>query len=66
VARQLWSDEPVEVWQTAVRLQGLGYERTDVLHALGFALLQSAHDSDLPYADALKALPESWVTASQS
>lgn len=65
VARQLWSDEPVEVWQTAQRLAGLGYERTDVLHALGFALLQSLH-GDLAYADALKALPESWQAASES
>ncbi|GAB3409266.1 hypothetical protein [Flindersiella endophytica] len=61
VARQLWADEPLEVWQTALRLVGLGYERTDVLHALGFAWLRSTQDGGLPYLDALKALPESWT-----
>lgn len=66
VARQLWFDEPAEAWRTATRLQGLGYERVDVLHALGFALLQTALSENAPdYTDALAALPESWEQASR-
>src|SRR5258708_21953566 len=38
VAAQLWEDNPVEVWQTAPRLLGSGYERHEILHMLGSAL----------------------------
>ena len=32
VATQLWNDDPSELWQTAVRLTALGYDRHVVLH----------------------------------
>jgi hypothetical protein len=35
VAAQLWDDSPPEVWETAVRLLGAGYERHEILHMLG-------------------------------
>lgn len=35
----VWTDSPAEVWQTAKRLLGLGHERHEVLHMLGFALM---------------------------
>jgi hypothetical protein len=34
VANQLWNGDPPEVWETAERLQGLGYERHEILHML--------------------------------
>ena len=35
VASQLWADDPPEVWETARRLLGEGYERHDILHMIG-------------------------------
>lgn len=38
VAKQLWEDDPPEVWKTAQRLLDAGYERHEILHMLGSAL----------------------------
>jgi hypothetical protein len=64
IARQIWFNEPPEVWQTAARLLGTGLQRTDVLHALGFAYLRSVQDeNEKAYVEALNALPESWTAS---
>jgi hypothetical protein len=68
VANQLWDGNPPEVWETAVRLQGLGYERHEILHMLlgvaGEQLRESLREKRLYDRDrhlaALAALPESW------
>jgi Domain of unknown function (DUF1841) len=68
VATQLWDGEPAEVWETALRLQGLGYERHEILHMLSRPVsnqVWSALHDDLPYDRArhvaeLRSLPESW------
>jgi hypothetical protein len=68
VANQLWADEPPEVWQTAKRLVGAGYERHEVLHMLGsvvsgqvWASLRKDAPDDLERVRLkLAALPEGW------
>lgn len=69
VATQLWADDPPEVWVTAKRLLAAGYERHDVLHMLGSALMGEIwdvlQDRGSPqdrsgYVQRLEALPESW------
>ncbi len=68
VANQLWSGEPPEVWQTARRLEGLGYERHEILHMLGsvavehiWEVLKEGRRYDhARYVAALAALPDSW------
>jgi len=69
VATQLWENDPPEVWATAKRLLAAGYERHDVLHMLGSALMgeiwtvlkdpESPHDRTR-YTRRLEELPESW------
>ncbi|WP_020577316.1 DUF1841 family protein [Actinopolymorpha alba] len=68
VARQLWFNDPPEVWTTAQRLLDAGYDRHNVLHALTFVLSQQVwgsledqepHDP-AAYRAALDALPGSW------
>jgi Domain of unknown function (DUF1841) len=68
VANQLWDDAPPEVWHTAVRLLGMGYDRHEVLHMLGRTVSNQVwaawHDGE-PYDPArhiaeLRALPGSW------
>jgi hypothetical protein len=68
VARQLWFDDPPEVWATAQRLLDAGYERHDILHALMYVLTTQirqtvaagAPSDPEAYRAALDALPESW------
>ncbi|MEQ4205667.1 hypothetical protein [Actinopolymorpha sp. B9G3] len=68
VARQLWFDDPPEVWTTAQRLLDAGYDRHDILHALMYVLttqIQQTVAAGAPadpdaYRAALDALPESW------
>lgn len=68
VAKQLWDDEPPEVWRTAVRLRRSGYARHEILHMLGWVaiehLWQMLHEGQpydhQRYVQALGALPESW------
>lgn len=68
VAAQLADHDPPEVWTTAQRLRGLGYDHHEVLHMLGapmtgqlWAALHDQRDYDLEaHRAALAALPESW------
>ncbi len=68
VARQLWFNDPPEVWPTAQRLLDAGYERHNVLHALAHvasaqtdrSLSDGATWSQEEYRAALDALPGSW------
>jgi hypothetical protein len=68
VANQLWNGDPPEVWETAERLQGLGYERHEILHMLAgvagenvWQMLAEKRKFDADsYRAALAALPESW------
>jgi hypothetical protein len=68
VAAQLADHDPPEVWTTAQRLRGLGYDRHEVLHMLGapmtgqlWAALHDQREYDLEaHRAALAALPESW------
>jgi len=68
VANQLWDDDPAEMWRTARRLVGLGYERHEVLHMLGSVVsgeiweaLRNGRPYDgRRYRTALEGLPESW------
>ncbi|HXF97943.1 MAG TPA: DUF1841 family protein [Gaiellaceae bacterium] len=68
VANQLWDGDPPEVWETAKRLLGLGYERHEVLHMLGSVvtreLWSALHDRRLAdtarYVAALDELPGSY------
>lgn len=68
VANQLWDEDPPEVWETAQRLIGAGYDRHEILHMLAsvasagvYAALVEARPHDLNKTRAaLKALPESW------
>lgn len=68
VADQIVNDEPPEVWQTALRLEALGYGRHDVLHMLATVLgeqIRLALDEQRPYdrarhLAALADLPDSW------
>lgn len=68
VANQLWDSDPPEVWATAQRLQGLGYERHEILHMLAgvagehlWTVLteRRAFERDRYVAD-LAALPGTW------
>ncbi len=71
VAEQLWEDDPPEAWQTARRLLAAGYERHEIFHMLGSALVpqlwralrerQPAGRDE--YVRALAALPASWEDA---
>ena len=68
VATQLFDGEPPAVWATARRLVAQGYERHEILHMLGSALvpqLWSALHEGQPfdpdrYERELDALPGSW------
>jgi len=71
VAEQLWEDDPPEAWQTARRLLAAGYERHEIFHMLGSALVpqlwQALHerrpaDPD-EYIRALSGLPGSWESS---
>jgi hypothetical protein len=68
VASQLAADDPPEVWATAQRLRGLGYDRHEILHMLAGAMSGQiwgalhelrGYDPDAHRA-ALEALPDSW------
>jgi hypothetical protein len=68
VATQLWDDDPPEVWDTAARLIGAGYERHEILHMLASPMAEQVwgalreerpYDRDAHRA-ALQALPGSW------
>lgn len=68
VANQLWADDPPEVWATAQRLLGDGYERHEVLHMLAsvvagevFEIMrhEQAHEIER-VRQALVALPGAW------
>ena len=68
VANQLWADDPPEVWATAKRLVGDGYDRHEVLHMLAsvvagevFEIMgnEQVHDIDR-VRQALAALPGGW------
>jgi hypothetical protein len=68
VAKQLWQDDPPEVWQTACRLLDAGYERHEILHMLGSAMAatiwtvleESSPRGSEAYVRALHLLPASW------
>ncbi|MEV6417836.1 DUF1841 family protein [Kribbella sp. NPDC051718] len=45
VANQLWDNDPPEAWHAARRLRDLGYDRHDILHALGDVSLTQLHAS---------------------
>jgi hypothetical protein len=68
VATQPWDDSPPEVWDTAVRLLDVGYERHEILHMLARPVseqISGALHAERPYdherhAAALHALPGSW------
>jgi hypothetical protein len=68
VATQLWDGEPIEVWETAVRLRDAGYERHEILHMLSRPVsdqVWGALHEDQPYdrnrhIAALRALPATW------
>jgi hypothetical protein len=51
LAKQLWENDPPEVWRTARRLLDAGYERHEILHMLGSALMPGLwallHESSL-------------------
>ena len=68
IASQLWHDDPPEVWTTARRLRDAGYERHEIFHMLGSALVTQIwhvlsegkevdHDR---YRRDLALLPGSW------
>ena len=68
LATQLADDDPPEVYLTACRLLGLGYERHEVLHMLAAPIAEQIHatvqggegyDRERHLA-ALQALPGSW------
>lgn len=58
VANQLWDEEPPETWQTARRLDLLGYERHEVFHMIGSVVAaeiwQIMHDQQETDLDLLK------------
>lgn len=68
VVQQLWDDDPPEAWRTAKRLMAAGYERHEVVHMLGSALVpqlwravaKGKASSNEEYLDALSRLPQSW------
>lgn len=71
VAEQLWENDPPEAWQTVRRLLEAGYERHEIFHMLGSALvpqfwrtLREGKPADRDdYLRALAALPGSWEGA---
>jgi hypothetical protein len=68
VANQVWAGEPAETWTTAKRLTALGFDRHEVLHMLGSAVVeeiwQTQHEGNPfdhgRFVAALDALPEAW------
>jgi hypothetical protein len=68
LAKQLWENDPPEVWRTARRLLDAGYERHEILHMLGSALAPTLwallHERGPTgtegYVRALELLPASW------
>jgi hypothetical protein len=70
VAERLWTDHPPDIWSTAQRLSGLGYDRHEVLHMLMsvlsgelFGAMQTPGSTPQDPAQsraALAALPGSW------
>lgn len=68
IVEQLWEDDPPEAWRTAQRLTAAGYERHEILHMLGSALvpqlwraMAKGETSDTEeYLSALSRLPRSW------
>ena len=68
VATQLWDGDPAEVWDTALRLRDVGYERHEILHMLSrpvsdqvWAALHDNQSYDQArHVEALRALPGSW------
>ncbi len=68
IVEQLWEDDPPEAWRTAQRLTAAGYERHEILHMLGSALvpqlwraMAKGEGSDREgYLSALSRLPRSW------
>ena len=68
VVEQLWKDDPPEAWRTAKRLLAAGYERHEILHMLGSALVpqlwraaaKGETSSREEYVNALSRLPRSW------
>jgi len=72
IVEQLWEDDPPEAWGTAQRLTAAGYERHEILHMLGSALVPQlwramakgeTSDSE-EYLRALSRLPRSWERTS--
>jgi hypothetical protein len=72
LATQLWENDPPEAWATAKRLLDAGYQRHDVLHMLGSALMGEIWDvlrspgsarEWSGYTQRLEQLPESWHRA---
>jgi hypothetical protein len=71
IVEQLWEDDPPEAWRTAQRLAAAGYERHEILHMLGSALVPQlwravakGETSDREeYLSALSRLPRSWERA---
>src|SRR5438093_8065170 len=71
VVEQLWEDDPPEAWLTARRLLAVGYERHEILHMLGSALVpqlwragaKGEASSREEYLSALSRLPQSWEGA---
>ncbi|MFI7062790.1 DUF1841 family protein [Kribbella sp. NPDC050124] len=43
VANQLWDNDPPEVWAAAHRLLAAGYDRHDILHTIGHAVMTHLH-----------------------
>ena len=67
VCNQVWDGTPPEVWPTVRRLRRLGYERHEILHMLGWVVMEQLYGSlqdgrkhdPVAYAEALAGLPES-------
>jgi len=67
IVNQILENDPPETWETAQRLENLGYGRHDVIHMLGSAIstqiwgaLEGAPPDPEAYKTALAGLPESW------
>ncbi|CAN5183137.1 SEC-C metal-binding domain-containing protein [soil metagenome] len=68
VAAQLWDDDPPEVWQTARRLVGIGYDRHEILHMLAWAMTGPVFEAmtggeeidPAAHREALRSLPDAW------
>lgn len=45
VTNQLWDNDPPETWYAARRLRDLGYDRHDILHAIGEVVMTHVHAS---------------------